>query len=1231
MKRNPLSSISYLVILLVLVSVPFRSNAQLVINEVSQGASGSKEYVELLVTGTPSCSGILTVDLRGWYIDDNNGTFATGSGTGIATGCIRFSQDPLWSAVPIGQLIVIYNDADINASIPAQDLSLTDGNCHLIIPISNCTLLEKNTSQPTIGNAVYPTSGFTACGSWSPVSMANGDDSFQTVDPPGNRVHSVSWGNNSTNTIIYFSGTSAGMVAWMNNASDNNPANQANWTRTAVAGNETPGDPNNTANALWIASMNYNCTPFSPLSATASATNTCGCSGTATANATGGTGNYSYSWAPSGGTNATATGLCPGTYTCTVTDLAGCTQIVTATVAGLAAPTATLQSSTNVSCPGGSDGSATVNPSGGSGTYTYSWAPSGGTGITANNLSAGTYTCTITDSNGCSVTQQVTITEPQALSVALTAPFVVCANSSINITGVLTGNAGNVSWSGGTGTFSPANSVNTTYTVGSGDVGSITLTVTVTNAACSEIVTDAVSFNINPLPVAAISGPSSFCAGDSITLTASGGTSYLWSTGATSSSIVVQTAGTYSVVATNSCGNDTTSVTVTTTNAPVVNITANGPTSFCAGDSVTLNASGGSSYAWSNGATSSFITVNTAGTYSVIASGSCGTDSASINVTVLPQPNAQITANGPTTFCAGDSVTLTASGGTNYLWSTGASTASITVNTSGTYSVAVTNSCGTDTSNISVSTSSAPVAQITAGGPTSICPGDTVVLTASGGTVFNWSTGATTASITVNATGTYSVAVTGNCGTDTAVITITSNPLPVAQITAGGPTTFCVGGNVVLTASGGNSYTWSTSATTAAITVNTAGTYTVTTANGCGTDTATITISTLPLPVAQITANGPLSFCVGGNVTLTASGGTSYLWSNNSTSASITVNTAGTYTVTATNSCGSDATTVTVTTVNPPVATLTANGPLSFCAGNNVTLTAGGGGNYLWSTGATNPSITVNTSGTFIVSVTNTCGTDTASITTNVQPLPVATISGNTVICPNATNVLTAGGGGTYLWSNGSTANSITVSNGGTYYLVATNACGSDTASINVTVDQVTADFSASVYSGQAPLPVDFTDNSSSNVTGWSWSFGDGGTTSVTDPSYTYTSGGYYPVILTVSDAFGCTDTAMAWINITDIPSALTVPNVFTPNGDGTNDYFIVANEGIKEYRIEIYDRWGVRVYESNDPSGYWNGKSSSGSDVVDGTYYYVINATGFDRKEYQLTGFLTLIRSPKQ
>ncbi len=619
---------------------------------------------------------------------------------------------------------------------------------------------------------------------------------------------------------------------------------------------------------------------------------------------------------------------------------------------------------------------------------------------------------------------------------------------------------------------------------------------------------------------------------------------------------------------------------------------------------------------------------NTVLTFSVI--GVCGdTVSTSVSLNVIQAPSAQITAGGPTTFCTGNNVTLTASGGTSYSWNTSATTASITVNTSGIYTVTATNTCGSDTQTIAVNVLPLPVAQITAGGPTTFCSGGNVTLTASGGTTYLWNTSATTAAITVNTSGTYTVTASNTCGSDTETIAVNVLPLPIAQITANGPTTFCPGDSVQLTASGGTSYLWMPGNLTASsIYATTAGTYTVTATNTCGNDTETIAVNVSTTPNAQITASGPTTFCVGNNVTLTASGGTSYVWSNNATTAAITVNTSGTYTVTANTTCGSDTQTISVNVLPLPIATVTANGPTAICQGDSVHLTASGGTSYLWSNGSTSSGISATTAGTYTVAVTNPCGTDTATITVTVTQDTVAAIVGNTLICSGDSAVLVATGGGNYLWSTGATGNSITVFSPGNYFVIASNNCGADTALLNVIVDQVTAGFSSDVTTGIPPLNVNFTNGSSASATNWQWNFGDNSAgDNSTNPSHTFNAAGTYIVVLTVSDSIGCTDTAQETIVVNETASSLSIPNVFTPNGDGTNDAFLIMSTGIHEYDIKIFDRWGILVFESTSPNDAWDGHTTSGMLASDGTYYYILNATGYDKKEYKLSGFLTLIR----
>ncbi|MGM8363765.1 MBG domain-containing protein, partial [Flavobacterium sp. ARAG 55.4] len=160
---------------------------------------------------------------------------------------------------------------------------------------------------------------------------------------------------------------------------------------------------------------------------------------------TGGTGSYTYSWSPSGGTAATATGLTAGTYTVTVTDANSCTATQSFTITEPPALVATAGFQMNVSCNGGTNGSATVSVTGGTPGYTYVWSPLGGTGVSATGLAAGTYTVTITDANSCQTTQSFTITQPAALEASTYQMDVLCNGSA-------TGSAG-VTASGGTGPY----------------------------------------------------------------------------------------------------------------------------------------------------------------------------------------------------------------------------------------------------------------------------------------------------------------------------------------------------------------------------------------------------------------------------------------------------------------------------------------------------------------------------------------------------------------------------------------------------------------------------------------------------------------------------------------------------------------------------------------------------------------------------------------------------------
>lgn len=272
--------------------------------------------------------------------------------------------------------------------------------------------------------------------------------------------------------------------------------------------------------------------------------------------------------------------------------------------------------------------------------------------------------------------------------------------------------------------------------------------------------------------------------------------------------------------------------------------------------------------------------------------------------------------------------------------------------------------------------------------------------------------------------------------------TVGFNPAQAPVASIAGNNIVCAGISSVFTAGGGGNYLWSTTVTTASITVNTAGTYTVTvtSANGC-TSIATRTLTVNPLPIVTITGNNVI--CVGGSTVFTAAGGTNYAWSAGAqTTPSITLSTAGTYTVTVTDVNGCTATASRSLVIDPGTANIL--GTNNICAGTSSIFTAAGGVSYLWSNSATTPSIVVSTAGTYTVTVTNASGcTKTASRTLTVSPLPIAAIVGPNETCNGVALTLTATGGGTYLWSAGAqTTAAITVTNALTYTVTVTNVSG---------------------------------------------------------------------------------------------------------------------------------------------------------------------------------------------
>ncbi|MDA8577137.1 T9SS type A sorting domain-containing protein, partial [Schleiferiaceae bacterium] len=458
------------------------------------------------------------------------------------------------------------------------------------------------------------------------------------------------------------------------------------------------------------------------------------------------------------------------------------------------------------------------------------------------------------------------------------------------------------------------------------------------------------------------------------------------------------------------CTSAASPVTVNVYSVPAMTVTSASSTSICQGESVTLQAGGGfSSYAWSNGATNQNLIATTAGSYSVTGTTSdgCTATSATQTVTVNTVPSATITNAGSSVLCSGGSATLSApSGMSSYLWSDGSTSQSITTSTAGNYTVTVTNAggCSATSTATAITTSSITTPSISSSGSTTLCSGSNVTLSVpTGYSSYLWSNGATTSATSVSASGNYSVTLTNadGCSTTTSATAVTVNTPPTATIISTGTGAICAGASETLSATSGmSSYQWYangtaiTGATSATYTANASGNYSVSVvdANGCSDISTSYSITNAAAPVATITNAGSSVLCSGGSATLSApSGMSSYLWSDGSTSQSITTSTAGNYTVTVTNAGGCSATspTTVISTSQITAPTVTSNGALEFCDGGVVSLAVPTGYiSFMWNNGSNFSQITATTSGDYYAQVMNADGCTAYSDTVTVEVFP---------------------------------------------------------------------------------------------------------------------------------------------------------------------------------------------------------------------------------------------------
>jgi uncharacterized repeat protein (TIGR01451 family)/gliding motility-associated-like protein len=668
-------------------------------------------------------------------------------------------------------------------------------------------------------------------------------------------------------------------------------------------------------------------------------------------------------------------------------------------------------------------------------------------------VGVGTYTAKCKNSCGISLASNIIKIEngvvPTAPSISAN-KLTVCGTEKAVLTA--TGcSGGTVTWSGGLGT-------GTTKEVGAG-----TYTATCTTSCGTSLASSSVTITANPASVAPTitANKTSICGTDKATLTATGctGGTVTWS-GTLGTGITKEvTAGTYTATCTTSCGvsGNSNTVTVTSGQAPSAPTVVANKTSICGTEKATLTASGcdGGTITWSGGLGVGTSKEVSAGTYTATCTTSCGTsgNSASLTITVGQTATAPTIASSKASVCGTEKATLTATGcsGGTITWSGSLGTGTTKEVGAGTYTATCTNTCGTSgaSNSVTISQGTVPTAPVIVASKNEICGTEEITLTASGcsGTI-KWSNNQTGTSIKVSQAGDYAATCSNTCGesNNSNIVKINLGAVPNAPLITTDRVNVCGTEKARLVAVGCTStIEWSTGETGEMIQVG-AGNYTAKCKNSCGISLASniIKIETGGRPAGPTIVANNTSICGTDSAKLTATvcSGT-VKWSNGKEGNSIFVKTAGSYTATCTNACGTSLPSdpIAITVGGAPSAPIITASSKSICAGDSAILSTDGcSGTLTWSTGATGSSIKVKVAGSYTVKCTNSCGASPNSQPVVIEikttgcgtgcnvPALVITASKTSVCDPEDITLTTTGcTTGTIIWSNGKNGNSIVV------------------------------------------------------------------------------------------------------------------------------------------------------------------------------------------------------------
>lgn len=1041
------------------------------------------------------------------------------------------------------------------------------------------------------------------------------------------------------------------------------------------------------------------------ISSSGSVTCNGGNNGFAVVSPSGGSPVYNYSWsgsASSNGNSANANNLQAGTYTVTVSDVNLCSV---ASVVNILQPTplSTTLTSVNAKCNGSCDGTANIAFSGGAGATTFLWQPGLQSGNFVNNLCAGNQTVTVTYNGSCATTLNFSVTEPSALTAAVTATSTNCQQNNGRVCATASGGTAPYTylWSNNANTLCSNNVLAGPYTFSVTDVN---LCVATANASVNDIEGPNVSV-LTTTDVRCFNGND----GAATTTITSGVTPYTIAWSANSSTVQNVSnfnAGTHNITVIDNAGCIGTASLVINQPTQLVSAVAGFTNVTCFGlsnGSAEVLVNGGTpnySYTWTPGGQTSNVMANVlAGTYTCQIRDNNNCPSSQVVTISQPQAVTLAASSFSNISCFGGSngeISTTVQGGTPgyvYTWSPPqAGNSGVHGGLSaGAYSVTI-----ADTRNCSISANftilePAPLTSTFSSFPArcGVANGSATVSVAGGtpGYNVNWNTSPLQAGLFANgmSPGSWNAIVTDSKGCSiTQTVTVQNAVSP--QISGFNVTPpICFGqsnGSIDLNYSSGTpnyTVTWSNPISQVQPTPNQSVTVT---GVGSGVYTATVTdsygcVASMPVNVTQpllviLNASATQTICFGSTAQIYAQGqgGTNtytYTWSNGVTgggphTVNPTNNTTYNVSMIDGNGCSAPPKVITVA-VTPSLSLVGAS--ITKCHGDAAVLTPsitslGNGGpfTYLWNDGQSLPSINVtanslNTPIQYTVSIEDGCTIPgaTAVFTLNVNPLPVGDFTASiTTGCAPANITFFASSNGTgdsYNWTLDKD-NII-----GTTNPISYNFTLEDTVSVSLTIISaegcsITVDKSnyimiypqpiASFYANPQPTtildPTIYFTNTSEGAVSYFWDFGEPtapnntNTSILVNPNHSYATTGIYNVHLVATSDKGCKDTAMVPIEIKP-DFAIYIPNTFTPDGNGTNDFFFPLGVGINEdnYRMDIFDRWGENIFTSNNFRKGWDGSVKGGKLAPQGVYVYKLLIYDLQGNKYPFVGHVTVIR----